>query len=96
MRGRWITRPFLVSFCCTALALVFLIGMLVVDAEGRHMNFSDDSPAVELVYNADGTADLQLNAFRLGRRIEVTGLVKAWHFIADFFCLPHGRFPTQP
>lgn len=94
MHSRFFARPFLVSFFCTALVLIFVFVMLAVDAEGRRMNFNDDSPAVALVYNADGTAQLQINAFRLNRQIEVTGLVKVWHFIADFFCLPHGRFPT--
>ena len=74
MHSRFRTRPFLISFLCTALALLFLVGILVVDAEGRRLSFNDTSPALELVYNADGTADMQVNAFRLDRRIDVTGL----------------------
>lgn len=93
MHSRFRTRPFLISFLCTALALLFLIGILVVDAEGRRLSFNDTSPALERVYNADGTADMQVNAFRLDRQFDVTGLVRVWHFIADFFCIPHGRFP---
>ena len=93
MHSRFRTRPFLISFLCTALALLFLVGILVVDAEGRRLSFNDTSPALELVYNADGTADMQVNAFRLDRQFDVTGLVRVWHFIADFFCIPHGRFP---
>ena len=87
MHSRFRTRPFLISFLCTALALLFLVGILVVDAEGRRLSFNDTSPALELVYHAAGTAALQVNAFRLDRRIDVTGLVRVWHFIADFFCL---------
>lgn len=93
MHSRFRIRPFLISFLCTALALLFLVGILVVDAEGRRLSFNDTSPALELVYNADGTADMQVNAFRLDRQFDVTGLVRVWHFIADFFCIPRGRFP---
>ncbi|MGN0479578.1 MAG: hypothetical protein ACI4GO_09100 [Hominenteromicrobium sp.] len=95
MRGCFHSRSFLISFVCTVLALLLLLGMLAVDAEGRRLSFNDTSPAVELVYNADGTADLLIHAFSLNRRVRVTGLVKMWHFIADFFCIPHGRFPQQ-
>ena len=73
MHSRFRTRPFLISFLCTALALLFLVGILVVDAEGRRLSFNDTSPALELVYNADGTADMQVNAFRLDRQFDVTG-----------------------
>lgn len=93
MHSRFRTRPFLISFLCTALALLFLVGILVVDAEGRRLSFNDTSPALELVYNADGTADMQVNAFRLDRQIDVTGLVRVWHFIADFSASRTGDFP---
>ncbi len=95
MRSRFQLRPFLISFLCTALVLTFLIGMLAVDAEGRRLSFNDTSPAVEIVYNTDGTADMQINAFQIDRRINVTGIVKAWHFVADFFCIPHRKFPQR-
>lgn len=93
MRSCFHSRAFILSFVCTALALLLLIGILAVDAEGRRLSFNDTSPAVEIVYNADGTADMQINAFSLDRRVRVTGLVKTWHFIADFFCIPHRGFP---
>ena len=95
MRNCLQSRTFIISFVSTALALLLFIGLLAVDAEGRRLSFNDTSPAVEIVYNADGTADLQINAFSLDRRVRATGLVKTWHFIADFFCIPHRRFP-QP
>ena len=44
MHSRFRTRPFLISFLCTALALLFLVGILVVDAEGRRLSFNDTSP----------------------------------------------------
>ena len=58
MQSRFRARPFVISFLCTALALVFLTAMLVVDAEGRRLSFNDTSPALEIVYNADGTVNL--------------------------------------
>lgn len=95
MRDYFHSRPFVISFVSTALVLLLLIGVLVVDAEGRRLSFNDTSPAVEILYNADGTAELQINAFSLDCRVGVTGVVKAWHFVADFFCIPHRRFPQH-
>ena len=89
------SRTFLVSFLSTVVVLLLIIGLLMVDAEGRKLSFNDTSPAFEIIYNTDGTADMQINAFSLDSRVNVTGFVKVWHFIADFFCIPHGRFP-QP
>ena len=87
------SRAFLLSFFGTAVILLLIIGLLLVDAEGRRLSFNDTSPAFEIIYNMDGTADMQINAFSLDKRINVTGFVKTWHFIADFFCIPHKRFP---
>lgn len=95
MRTYFHSRSFMVSFVSTVLVLLLFIGMLAVDAEGRRLSFNDTSPAVEVVYNADGTARMQINAFSIDRSVNVTGLVKAWHFVADFFCIPHRKFP-QP
>lgn len=92
---RFRSRTFLFSFFSTIVILVLIIGLLLVDAEGRRLSFNDTSPAFEILYQTDGTAQMQINAFSLDRRVDVTGLVKAWHFIADFFCIPHRRFP-QP
>lgn len=89
------SRAFLLSFFSTLVIVVFIIGILVVDAEGRKLSFNDTSPAFEIIYNTDGTAEMQINAFSLDRRVDVTGPVKVWHFIADFLCIPHKRFPQQ-
>lgn len=93
MRTYLHSRSFMISFISTVLVLLLFIGMLAVDAEGRRLSFNDTSPAVEVVYNADGTAEMQINAFSIDRSVNVTGLVKTWHFVADFFCIPHRKFP---
>ena len=87
------SRTFYVSFFITLLVVIFLIGVFAVDARGRQISFNDTSPAFEVIYHKNGRAQIQVNAFSLNRRINATALVKAWHFVADFFCIPHARFP---
>lgn len=82
------SRTFLMSFFCTVLVLLFIFGMLMVDAEGRRLSFNDNAPPAEMLYQADGKAFLKINAFELDARIPVTGAVKAWRFFEKFFCLP--------
>ena len=89
------SRAFLASFFATVLVILLLFGLFAVDKEGRRLSFNDTSPALEITYYADRTARLQINAFSLDRQVDVTALVKVWHFIADFFCIPHARFPQQ-
>ena len=89
------SRPFLLSFFSTLIVILLVFGLFAVDAEGRRLSFNDTSPAMEIVYFEDKTARLQINAFSIDRQIDITPFVKIWHFIADFFCLPHARFP-QP
>lgn len=88
------SRAFLASFFITLLLLIFVIGLFAVDARGRQLSFNDTAPAFEVIYLPDGRALLQVNAFSLNRRFNVTGPVKLWHFIADFLCIPHERFPA--
>ena len=87
------SRPFLVSFFATILVIVLIFGILFVDARGRKLSFNDTDPPFEMVYHADETAELQINAFSIDRRVNVTGAVRIWHLIADFFCIPHARYP---
>ena len=89
------SRVFLLSFFSTLLIVMLIFGLFTVDAQGRRLSFNDTSPALEVLYFEDETAQLQINAFSLDKRLDVTTIVKAWHFVADFFCLPHARFP-QP
>ena len=70
------------------LVLLFVFGMLMVDAEGRRLSFNDNAPPAEMLYQADGKAFLKINAFELDARIPVTGAVKVWRFFEKFFCLP--------
>ena len=72
----------------TVLVLLFVFGMLMVDAEGRRLSFNDNAPPAEMLYQADGKAFLKINAFELDARIPVTGAVKVWRFFEKFFCLP--------
>lgn len=88
------SRCFWLSFLCTLLALLLLIGLVAVDAQGRKLSFNDTSPAAEIVYPGDGTAYISVNAFSLNAKINVTGAVKLWHFIADFFCIPHEKLES--
>lgn len=87
------SRTFLASFFATLLSVALIFGVLFVDARGRQLSFNDTAPPFEVIYSADETAELQINAFSLDRRVDVTGAVRIWHFIADFFCIPHARFP---
>lgn len=89
------SRPFLFSFFSTILVALLIFGLFAVDAEGRRLSFNDTSPALEILYFEDETAQLQINAFSIDRRLNITPFVKAWHFVADFFCLPHARFPQS-
>lgn len=89
------SRAFWSSFLATLLVIVLLFGILYVDAEGRRLSFNDTAPPFEMLYHADETAELQINAFSLDKRIDVSGAVRIWHFIADFFCIPHARFPKS-
>lgn len=89
MHNAFHSHSFLVSFLCTMLVLLLLIGLVVVDTQGRRISFNDTSPAVEILYTENGTAQLQINAFSLDQKINITAFVKLWHFIADFFCIPH-------
>ena len=88
-------RPFFLSFFSTILVLVLVCSLLLVDARGRRLSFNDTSPPFEVVYHADETAQLQVNAFSADRRIGFTLPVKLWHFVADFLCIPHERFPAE-
>lgn len=88
MRKCVCSRAFLMSFFCTVLVLLFVFGMLMVDAEGRRLSFNDNAPPAEMLYQADGKAFLKINAFELDARIPVTGAVKVWRFLEKFFCLP--------
>lgn len=88
MRKCVCSRAFLMSFFCTVLVLLFVFGMLMVDAEGRRLSFNDSAPPAEMLYQADGKAFLKINAFELDARIPVTGAVKVWRFFEKFFCLP--------
>ena len=89
------SRAFLLSFFSTLLIVLLIFGLFTVDAQGRRLSFNDTSPALEVMYFEDETAQLQINAFSLDKQVDVTGFVKAWHFVADFFCLPHARFPQS-
>ena len=40
MRKCVCSRAFLMSFFCTVLVLLFVFGMLMVDAEGRRLSFN--------------------------------------------------------
>ena len=82
------SRAFILSFFCTVLVLLFVFGILMVDAEGRRLSFNDSAPPAEILYKADGSAFLQVNAFELDKRIPVTGVMKVWRFVEKFFCLP--------
>ena len=86
MRKCVCSRAFLMSFFCTVLVLLFVFGMLMVDAEGRRLSFNDNAPPAEMLYQADGKAFLKINAFELDARIPVTGAVKVWRFFEKFFC----------
>ena len=46
------SRTFLMSFFCTVLVLLFVFGMLMVDAEGRRLSFNDNAPPAEMLYQA--------------------------------------------
>lgn len=56
MRKCVCSRAFLMSFFCTVLVLLFVFGMLMVDAEGRRLSFNDNAPPAEMLYQADGNA----------------------------------------
>lgn len=43
MRKCVCSRAFLMSFFCTVLVLLFVFGMLMVDAEGRRLSFNDNA-----------------------------------------------------
>lgn len=90
MRKCMRSRAFLMSFFCTALALLLVAGLLMVDTEGRRLSFNDNAPPAEILYKTDGKAFLQINAFELNARIPVTGAMKVWRFFEKFFCLPQG------
>lgn len=87
------SRTFWVAFFSALIVIVLVLGILFVDAEGRKLSFNDTAPPFEMIYRADRTAELQINAFSLDRRVDVTAAVRVWHFIADFFCIPHAGFP---
>lgn len=93
MHGCFRSHAFLISFVSTVLVLLLFFGMLAVDAEGRRLSFGDTAPPFEVAYNTDGTAELKINAFSLDKSVPVTGLVRSWHFVADFLCIPHRKFP---
>ena len=59
MRKCVCSRAFLMSFFCTVLVLLFVFGMLMVDAEGRRLSFNDNAPPAEMLYQADGKAFLK-------------------------------------
>lgn len=67
MRKCVCSRAFLMSFFCTVQVLLFVFGMLMVDAEGRRLSFNDNAPPAEMLYQADGKAFLKINAFGAGR-----------------------------
>lgn len=50
MRKCVCSRAFLMSFFCTVLVLLFVFGMLMVDAEGRRLSFNDNAPPAEMQY----------------------------------------------
>ena len=81
------SRAFLASFFITLLLIAFVFGLFTVDARGRQLSFNDTAPAFEVLYLPDGRALLQVNAFSIDRRFNITGPVKLWHFVADFFCI---------
>lgn len=87
------SRAFWMSFFATLLMVVLIFGVLYVDAEGRKLSFNDTAPPFEMLYYPNETAELQINAFSLDKRVDVSSAVRIWHFIADFFCIPHARFP---
>ncbi len=89
------SRAFWVSFLATLLTVILVFAILFVDAEGRKLSFNDTAPPFEMLYYADETAELQINAFSLDKRVDVSGIVRVWHFIADFFCIPRARFPKS-
>ena len=95
MRSKFSARPFFLAFFFTLLFLLFVLAGFAVDAEGQRLSFNDASPAFEVLYHTDGTADLRINAFSLKRELNFTGPVRVWGYIAEFLCLPHHRFPRS-
>lgn len=95
MRGRSHARPFFIAFFLTLIILLFVVTVFAVDAQGRRLSFNDTSPAFEVRYHTDGSAELMVNAFSLHRAVNITGIVNVWHFIADFLCIPRHRFPRS-
>lgn len=88
MRKCVCSRAFLMSFFCTVLVLLFVFGMLMVDAEGRRLSFNDNAPPAEMLYQADGKAFLKNTRLSWMRESPLTGAVKVWRFFEKFFCLP--------
>lgn len=91
MRAIFRSRPFWTAFLATVLVFALFFALLAVDSAGRRRSFNDTSPPFVVTYEADGTAKLTVNAFSWRHAFNVTGIVKCWHFIAEFFCLPHGE-----
>lgn len=86
------SRAFITSFFMTLLVVLLIFTLLTVDARGRRLSFNDTAPPFEIIYTDDSRALLDINAFSLDKQLDVTDAVRLWHFIADFFCLPHRSF----
>lgn len=82
-------KSFALAFTVTFCTLLLCIGIFLVDFHGRKLSFGDDSPIFRVADYADGSSNLQVNAFGEVKEYEITKLKEIYEKILDFCCIPH-------
>lgn len=82
-------RVFLCSLGVTLCVLILVLGLFVVDYQGRRLSFGDAALPLETAAAPGGKTWLTLRAFGREGRVDITWLEKIWNFFLDFSCIPH-------
>ena len=82
-------KTFCISFLMSFTVLMFAVGMVVVDYNGRRMNYADDTPFFSVVEQQNGVQIANVNMFGVKKTADITKIVEIWENICDFCCIPY-------
>lgn len=80
---------FWLSFGISLSVLIFVLGIVFVDYQGRRLSFGDASPPVYAERRDDRT-ELKIKLLGAEHEMDITQIDKFWKLFLEFSCIPHG------
>lgn len=82
------TKPFFAALGVTLAALIFLLGCVTVDYQGRRLSLGDSTPPVSAVALPGDRRGVRVKALGVDCTLDLTPVFQAWDLLWDFACLP--------